>query len=130
MGKFHTEPAGKREAAALSTGMGHLQGDAQKGSPKRGHPERDNQKGTTQKGTVPKMLPPTPFPGGGARARRGGMELARGSHAQLSELGLAVQHHMLHRVGGAAQRYERRLKYSRIQLRDCGCFKYMRMHIV
>lgn len=45
MGNFHTEPAGKQEAAAPSTGMGHLQGDTQKGTPKR-----DTQKGTFKKG--------------------------------------------------------------------------------
>lgn len=50
MGNFHTEPAGKQEAAAPSTGMGHLQGDTQKGTPKRGHPQGDTQKGTLKKG--------------------------------------------------------------------------------
>lgn len=67
MGNFHTEPAEKQEATAPSTGMGHLQGDTQKGTPRRGHPKGDTQKGTprrghskrdTQKGVVPKMLPP------------------------------------------------------------------------
>lgn len=64
MGNFHTEPVGKQEAAAPSTGMGHLQGDTQKGTPKRdtqkGTPRRGHSKRDTQKGVVPKMLPPAP----------------------------------------------------------------------